>query len=382
MQRKHLLVFGVLVSAIGFLLLPSAGLAGSAPSIAWSPPSYGYGPVHPSQTASQSFTLANSKTAGSSTGALTISITGTGRAAYSITSNSCNGVALGKGKSCAVTVQFAPTTAGQDYPASLVATGKKPAGGAATAALSGSGTPAVQPPVLSVTQGNDANQDGAYSGQETLPTTTTYPHTVSFFVSITNSSSSPAVITSISDDKVPPPLVSASTTDTDCADLIGILIGSDATITCNYDETLADGTTPNIINTVTVTATNNAGSDSRAVASTVRVWPVVSVTIKAGTMSLVSIHDLTADILYPSPDLSSFIRPQIQVGHSVVVAMSSGQAGVTEGLPFNYMCPPGTDESGTFAASPLTIGGITEYDGGCTTSVLSSDEFITADFSG
>ncbi len=135
MQRRHLLVLGVLVAAIGFLLLPTAGQAGGAPAIAWSPSgTYGYGAVTPGQTASNTFTLKNS--GGSATGMLSVSLSGS--SAFSITSNACSGTALGKGKSCAVTVQYAPTTAGESDTATLTATGKKPPG-RASVTLTGSG---------------------------------------------------------------------------------------------------------------------------------------------------------------------------------------------------------------------------------------------------
>lgn len=118
-----------------------AGQAGGAPAIAWSPATngtYDYGAVAPGQTASQTFTLTNS--GGSATGMLSVSLFGS--SAFSITSNACTGTALGKGKSCAVTVQYAPTTAGQSDTATLTASGKKPSASASiTLTGSGAGTP-------------------------------------------------------------------------------------------------------------------------------------------------------------------------------------------------------------------------------------------------
>jgi alpha-tubulin suppressor-like RCC1 family protein len=61
-------------------------------------------------TASATFTVQNNGDRAS--GALAVSLTATGAAAYTITSNTCSGVSLGKGKGCSVAVQFAPTTAG------------------------------------------------------------------------------------------------------------------------------------------------------------------------------------------------------------------------------------------------------------------------------
>lgn len=130
----------LLTAALGALalFLPLSAGAGGSPSIAWSPSgSYDYGAVTPGQTASKTFTLTNS--GGSATGMLSVSLSGSGATAFSITSNTCGGTALGKGKSCAVTVRFAPTTAGQSYSATLTATGKKPPSNASIT-LTGSGT--------------------------------------------------------------------------------------------------------------------------------------------------------------------------------------------------------------------------------------------------
>ena len=120
------------------LLVPVAGKAGGSPSIAWtSPPNsgtYDYGAVTPGQTASQTFTLTNS--GGSATGMLSVSLSGS--SAFSITSDACTGTALGKGRSCAVTIQYEPTTAGQSDSATLTASGKKPSA-SASITLTGSG---------------------------------------------------------------------------------------------------------------------------------------------------------------------------------------------------------------------------------------------------
>ena len=129
----------------------------------------------------------------------------------------------------------------------------------------------VHAPVLTVTKDNDADHDGTYSDTETVPAGSTYPYTVTYKVTMSNSSgSSAATISSITDDKVAAPLRSASTTDTDCADVIGTSIASGGTVTCYYDGTFA--TTPlsgQVVNTVTVTLTNNAGSDTKTNTSTV-----------------------------------------------------------------------------------------------------------------
>ena len=129
------------VAATVALLVPVAGQAGGAPALAWSPATngtYDYGAVSPGQTASQTFTLTNS--GGSATGMLTVALSGS--TAFSITSDVCTGTALGKRKSCAVTVQYAPTTAGQSDTATLTASGKKPPPASASITLTGSGAAA------------------------------------------------------------------------------------------------------------------------------------------------------------------------------------------------------------------------------------------------
>ena len=119
------------------LVLPATGQAAGAPAISWSPSTSGgfdYGAVTPGQTASQTFTLTNS--GGSATGMLTVALSGS--ATFTKTADACTGTAIGKGKSCAVTVQFAPATAGASYNATLTATGKKPPA-SASITLTGSG---------------------------------------------------------------------------------------------------------------------------------------------------------------------------------------------------------------------------------------------------
>src|SRR3954468_7880176 len=116
-----LIAFGVAALA---LLVPAA-MGTRAPSIFWSPTTDGgtfdYAAVTPGQTASQAFTLGNS--GGSASAALKIALSGSD--AFSITSDACTGTSLGPKKSCAVTVEYAPTAAGQTDTATFTATGKK-----------------------------------------------------------------------------------------------------------------------------------------------------------------------------------------------------------------------------------------------------------------
>jgi HYDIN/CFA65/VesB family protein len=129
----------VAACAMVALLTPAAAQArGTAPAIDWSPTTdvgtYDYGAVTPGQTVSLTFTLTN--TGGSATAMLTVTFSGS--AAFSMTSDGCTGTSLGPGKSCDVTVQYAPTTAGQSDSATLDASGKKVAA-SASLTLTGSG---------------------------------------------------------------------------------------------------------------------------------------------------------------------------------------------------------------------------------------------------
>ena len=78
----------------------------------------------------------------------------------------------------------------------------------------------VNAPALTVTKDNDADHDGTFGDTETVPGNATYPYTVTYRATIHNGAANPATISSIADNKVAAPLRSASTTDTDCADVI------------------------------------------------------------------------------------------------------------------------------------------------------------------
>ncbi len=99
--------------------------------------SYDYGTVDPGTTSSQTFTLTNWGGRGSGP----VPVTLTGSPAFAITDDGCNG-GLGPGKSCTVTVAYAPTGAGQADAATLLVDGKQATAslaltGASTAASSG-----------------------------------------------------------------------------------------------------------------------------------------------------------------------------------------------------------------------------------------------------
>jgi hypothetical protein len=127
MMRRFLRA-GVAAVAVA-ATLPAAAAAQAvtqAPVLGFTPTANGvhdYGAVDVGQTASQTFTLTNS--GGSATGALTIALAGA--PAFDKTADSCTETSLGPRKSCSVTVEYAPTSAGQGDTAMLTATGKKPA---------------------------------------------------------------------------------------------------------------------------------------------------------------------------------------------------------------------------------------------------------------
>jgi centrosomal CEP192-like protein len=116
-------------------VLAGAGTAAASPraaSLAFTPAPYNYGQVPTGKTASRTFTLAN--TGGTATGKLRVRLTGP--TAFTITGDTCRHT-LKPGKTCTVTVRFAPTSAAS-LTATLSAAGKKH-GAAATDALTGSG---------------------------------------------------------------------------------------------------------------------------------------------------------------------------------------------------------------------------------------------------
>src|SRR5689334_11353646 len=87
------------------LLAPiGAGAASSAPVMAFTPTGWTMGPIAPGSHVSQQFVLKN--TGGAATGALTLTISGPGAAAFKIGPNGCTAISLGPGKSCSATVTY------------------------------------------------------------------------------------------------------------------------------------------------------------------------------------------------------------------------------------------------------------------------------------
>jgi hypothetical protein len=115
------------VAVVGTLLVVAAtGFAGGPPSLGWSPSSGGgfdYGSVQVGKDSSQTFTLENS--GGSASAAITATLTGS--SSFSITDDSCTGTSNGPGKSCTVTVDYAPTASAGTETATLNAKGRKAA---------------------------------------------------------------------------------------------------------------------------------------------------------------------------------------------------------------------------------------------------------------
>ncbi len=129
----------VLAAGVGILtavaVLAGAGTASASPraaSLAFTPAPYNYGQVPAGKAASRTFTLAN--TGGTATGKLRVRLTGP--TAFTMTGDTCRNT-LKPGKTCTVTVRFAPTSAAS-LNATLTAAGKKH-GATATDALTGSG---------------------------------------------------------------------------------------------------------------------------------------------------------------------------------------------------------------------------------------------------
>jgi hypothetical protein len=105
------------------------------PVLAFTPSPFDYGQVTVGQTASQTFTLANS--GGKASRALRVTLAGPTE--FTITADRCTGRSLGPRKSCTVTVQFAAASVGT-VTATLTAVNNKHTI-LATDALTGTGAP-------------------------------------------------------------------------------------------------------------------------------------------------------------------------------------------------------------------------------------------------
>jgi hypothetical protein len=117
--------------ALILLVLPAGAWAKNSPALSFSPSPFDFGSVAAGSSQSKMLTLRNA--GDSASGALKVSLSGSG--AFTIANDRCSARSLGPRKSCAVTVQLAPTRTGT-VNAALRAVGKKPAARASDA-LSG-----------------------------------------------------------------------------------------------------------------------------------------------------------------------------------------------------------------------------------------------------
>ena len=126
-----------------------------------------------------------------------------------------------------------------------------------------------------VQKDNDANDDSSFTDTETVPGDATYPVTVPYQFTITNSSPSGAFITAISDDKHQAWLeANMVCTHEDSLPPFGFSdlpepIGAGETITCTFSVTFDTADLGTVTNTITVTAENEAGSSTGSDPSTV-----------------------------------------------------------------------------------------------------------------
>ena len=121
----HSLIRRAAVAAGAVIMVLGAGVevaaASAGPVLAFTPAPYGFGQVPAGQTAAKTFTLAN--TGSRATGVLRVTMPGS--AEFTITADTCAGARLRPGKSCAVTVQFAPASSGT-VTATLTAVSRRP----------------------------------------------------------------------------------------------------------------------------------------------------------------------------------------------------------------------------------------------------------------
>lgn len=141
------------------------------------------------------------------------------------------------------------------------------------AALTGlvfASTSSAAPSNVSITKTNDANHDGVFSSTETIPTTATYPWTVTYQLAIFGGTTPGPhgpfhTITSITD--------SNTTSLGSCAALVGTAINDNQTETCTYTVTLNAPQSSPLVNTATMTF-DTGGGDTRSSSSTVDFPPM------------------------------------------------------------------------------------------------------------
>ena len=129
--RRAAVAAGVTALVVGASAGAAAASTVALRPLAFTPSGHNFGPVTVGRTAQQKFTLKNN----SSTTSSRLTVSHAGSARFSITAGTCAGIRLQPGKTCTVTVRFAPTATG-------AVTGTLKAAGtsrAATASLAGTG---------------------------------------------------------------------------------------------------------------------------------------------------------------------------------------------------------------------------------------------------
>jgi hypothetical protein len=111
------------------------------------------------QTATQTFTLANSGK--SATGTLEpVALTNTSGTAFTITSDGCSGLSLGPKKFCQVTIEYGPATNGERDSATLTATGEHDSASLPLTGQGGTADITLSPGTFTGTDSNGTNDYG------------------------------------------------------------------------------------------------------------------------------------------------------------------------------------------------------------------------------
>jgi hypothetical protein len=125
---------------------------------------------------------------------------------------------------------------------------------------------------VTVTAANDANNDGVFSSNETIPASAAYPLSVAYQLTIDGHglANAPITIRSITDSNT-------SNLGT-CQALVGQTIDVNAPVTCSYSVTLAAAQVNPLVNTVTLkfNGTASGRQDSTTSSSTVTFPPTTS----------------------------------------------------------------------------------------------------------
>ena len=138
--------------------LPLTAVALTPGSLGITPAMKGFGTLNAGSSASQTFTINNS--GGSVTGALALTLGGSGASSFAIASDGCSGMMLQPSASCMVDVTFAPTGGG-DVAASLAVSATP--GGQTAASLSGTGIAPAMVTLSPVAAAFAAQQQGTAS---------------------------------------------------------------------------------------------------------------------------------------------------------------------------------------------------------------------------